>query len=139
MSNREQHIQEIAYRLWEQEGRPDGHSERLWLAAEAQFEADKAKSKYEAEVAKDRAQPAGEMPARPARRTSDEPRVETPQAPSAKPKTAEPPVEMPQAPSAKVKAADPPIEKKPRAAKPKTAEPAAKKPADPSKRRPGDK
>ena len=39
MTNRERLIREIAYDLWEQEGRPEGHSERLWLAAEARFEA----------------------------------------------------------------------------------------------------
>ena len=42
MTNRERRIREIAYHLWEQEGRPEGesHSHRLWLAAEAQFEAE---------------------------------------------------------------------------------------------------
>jgi len=39
MTSRERLIREIAYDLWEQEGRPEGHSERLWLAAEARFEA----------------------------------------------------------------------------------------------------
>ena len=38
MTNRERLIREIAYDLWEQEGRPEGQSERLWLAAEARFE-----------------------------------------------------------------------------------------------------
>ena len=42
MTNRERRIREIAYHLWEQEGRPEGESDshRLWLAAEAQFEAE---------------------------------------------------------------------------------------------------
>ena len=42
MTNRERRIREIAYHLWEQEGRPEGesHLHRLWLAAEAQFEAE---------------------------------------------------------------------------------------------------
>ncbi len=42
MTSRERRIREIAYHLWEQEGRPEGesHSHRLWLAAEAQFEAE---------------------------------------------------------------------------------------------------
>ena len=42
MTSRERRIRDIAYHLWEQEGRPEGesHSHRLWLAAEAQFEAE---------------------------------------------------------------------------------------------------
>jgi hypothetical protein len=39
MNNREERIKEIAYGLWEQEGRPEGHSERLWHTALAQYEA----------------------------------------------------------------------------------------------------
>ena len=81
MNNPEERIKEIAYRLWEQEGRPDGHSDRLWLAAEAQYEADIAKERYEAEIAKD--EPAGEKPARSAEPKSDEPPAEPPPAPSA--------------------------------------------------------
>jgi hypothetical protein len=95
MINREQRIQEIAYRLWEQEGRPDGHSERLWLAAEAQYEADDAKAQYEAEIAKDRAESAGKKPLRSAKRKSDEPPAEMPPPPPAKTKTAEPAAKKP--------------------------------------------
>ena len=86
MNNREERIKEIAYRLWEQEGRPDGHSDRLCRAAEAQYEADIAKERYEEEIAKD--EPAGE-PARSAEPKSHEPLAEPPPAPSAK-KAAEP-------------------------------------------------
>ncbi len=64
MSTRERRIQVIAYHLWEQEGRPDGHSERLWLAAEAQYEADLAKERYKAEIAKDLTEPAAKKPTR---------------------------------------------------------------------------
>ena len=47
MTNHERLIREIAYDLWEQEGRPEGHSERLWLAAEARFEAEIAERRDE--------------------------------------------------------------------------------------------
>ena len=42
MSERERRIREIAYLLWEQEGRPDGQSERFWHTAETQYEAESA-------------------------------------------------------------------------------------------------
>jgi hypothetical protein len=51
MTNRERLIREIAYDLWEQEGRPEGHSERLWLAAEARFEAEIAERRGRAKRA----------------------------------------------------------------------------------------
>ena len=47
MANRERLIREIAYDLSEQGGRPEGHSERLWLAAEARFEAEIAERRDE--------------------------------------------------------------------------------------------
>ncbi len=49
MTNRERRIREIAYHLWEQEGRPEGESDshRLWLAAEAQLEAEVTERKDE--------------------------------------------------------------------------------------------
>ena len=62
MNNREERIKEIAYRLWEQEGRPDGHSDRLWRAAEAQYEADIAKERYEEDC-----RPPGRRGSRPSR------------------------------------------------------------------------
>jgi hypothetical protein len=40
--DREQRIREIAYRLWEEEGRPEGGAERHWFAAEAVFNAEEA-------------------------------------------------------------------------------------------------
>lgn len=122
MNNREERIKEIAYRLWEQEGRPEGHSERLWLAAEAQYEADNARAQYETEVAKDRGEPPGKKPARLDKRKEDEP-----------------PAEMPPPPSAMTKTAEAPSEKTPRAVKAKTPEPAAKKPVELGKRRPSGK
>ena len=40
MAERERRIQEIAYLLWEGEGRPDGQAERFWHMAEAAYEAE---------------------------------------------------------------------------------------------------
>jgi hypothetical protein len=40
MADRERRIQEIAYLLWEGEGRPDGQAERFWHMAEAAYEAE---------------------------------------------------------------------------------------------------
>ena len=42
MADRERRIQEIAYLLWEQEGRPDGESERFWHLAVEQYEVEAA-------------------------------------------------------------------------------------------------
>jgi hypothetical protein len=42
MVHRERRIQEIAYLLWERDGRPHGQSERFWHAAVAQFEVETA-------------------------------------------------------------------------------------------------
>jgi hypothetical protein len=33
----EDDIRQLAYRLWEADGRPDGRQEEYWFAAEAQF------------------------------------------------------------------------------------------------------
>jgi hypothetical protein len=122
MSTREKRIQEIAYHLWEQEGRPDGHSERLWLAAEAQYEADLAKGRYEAELAKERAGLAARNPAR-AKKT--EPSATMPARP-APAKAA--------SPAAKMEPAGPAPEKKAPAAMAKGAEP--EKPQGAAKRKP---
>ncbi len=138
MTDRKQRIEKIAYQLWEQEGRPDGHSERLWLAAEAQYEAENAKAKYGAEIAKDRArQPAGAKPAGSGKSKSDEmppapPAMTKSEAP-AKTKAAEPPAKT------KAKAAEPATAKMPSVAAGKSAEPAAAKPSDSGKRKPGAK
>ena len=72
MTNRERRIREIAYHLWEQEGRPEGesHSHRLWLAAEAQFEAEIAGS-TDGDAAGDAS--AGGKPAKARKRKADEP------------------------------------------------------------------
>jgi len=40
MADRERRIQEIAYLLWEGEGRPDGQAERFWHMAEGAYEAE---------------------------------------------------------------------------------------------------
>lgn len=79
MTSRERRIREIAYHMWEQEGRPegDGHTHRLWLAAEARFEAENGQ-----------AEPDHEKSAHPAKPKADEPAAEKP-ARSAKAKTAE--------------------------------------------------
>jgi hypothetical protein len=121
MDNRAERIKEIAYRLWEQEGRPDGHSDRLWLAAEAQYEADIAKERYAAEIAKNGGEPAaGEKRARSAKSKSEEP-AGPPPAPDKEPRSAKASVfEMPPA-------------KKAPAAK---AAPSAERPAGSGKRKP---
>jgi len=36
--NRESRIREVAYFIWESEGRPDGEAERHWAAAEEQVD-----------------------------------------------------------------------------------------------------
>ncbi len=38
MSAREEEIRAIAYHLWEQEGRPEGHAQDEWLRAESEWE-----------------------------------------------------------------------------------------------------
>ena len=117
MTNRERVIRQIAYDFWEQEGRPEGHSERLWLAAEARFEVEIAERRDER----------SEPPAEPA--------VETPPRPTAAAEKL--------ARSVKAKVAGPAPEKAPekeaRSAKAKTEEPAAAKPAVSAKRKPGAK
>ena len=69
MTNRERLIREIAYDLWEQEGRPEGHSERLWLAAEARFETEIAERRDDR--SEPPAEPAVETPHRPTKRKAD--------------------------------------------------------------------
>jgi Protein of unknown function (DUF2934) len=119
MTNRERLIREIAYDLWEQEGRPEGHSERLWLAAEARFETEIAERRDER--SEPPAEPAVETPHRPTKRKAD----------AAAEKLAR---------SVKAKVAGPAPEKAPekeaRSARAKTEEPAAAKPAVSAKRRP---
>jgi Protein of unknown function (DUF2934) len=34
MTDKEQRVREVAYRIWEDEGRPDNHAERHWHMAE---------------------------------------------------------------------------------------------------------
>jgi Protein of unknown function (DUF2934) len=122
MTNRERRIREIAYQLWEQEGRPDGHAERLWLVAEARFEAEIAGG--DSEESESLTEPAAEEPPRRLKREVDEPAAEKP-ARSAKTKAAEP------APEKGKK-----IETKTRSATAKTEAPAAEKPAASDKRKP---
>lgn len=38
-------IKDLAYRLWEEAGRPEGRDEEFWLAAEAQLAKPKAPAK----------------------------------------------------------------------------------------------
>jgi len=42
MPHRDRRIQEIAYLLWEQEGRPEGQSDRFWHLAIERYEAEVA-------------------------------------------------------------------------------------------------
>ena len=122
MTDHERLIREIAYDLWEQEGRPEGHSERLWLAAEARFEAEIAERRDER--SEPPAEPAVEAPPHPTKREAD----------TAAEKLAR---------SVKAKVAEPVPEKAPekeaRSAKAKTEEPAAANPAVSPKRKPGAK
>ena len=69
MTNHQRLIREIAYDLWEQEGRPEGHSERLWLAAEARFEAEIAERRDER--SEPPAESAVETPPRATKRKAD--------------------------------------------------------------------
>ena len=134
MTNRERRIREIAYHLWEQEGRPEGESDshRLWLAAEAQFQAEVTEVTERKDAGSEPPPEAAvEPPAEPV------PAVKKPIRP-AKPKTDEPAAAKP-ARSAKPKAAEPAPEKKAGSAKAKAAEPAAEKPAGSGKRKPGAK
>ena len=122
MTNRERLIREIAYDLWEQEGRPEGHSERLWLAAEARFEAEIAERRDER--SEPPAEPAVDTPPRPTKHKADAAAEKL--ARSVKAKVAE---------AAPQKA----HERETRSAKAKTEEPAAAKPAVSAKRKPGAK
>jgi DUF2934 family protein len=82
MTNREKRIQEIAYHLWVQEGRPEGRSDSHYFEAVTVYETEIAgREGVEAEepVAETKAKPGKPQPAKPA--------AEKP-APSAKPKTA---------------------------------------------------
>jgi hypothetical protein len=126
MVQRERRIEEIAYLLWEQEGRPDGQAERFWHAAEAQFAAEVARAELSAAVAEApsegaalkkresaKANAGGEEVEKPARTAKPKPV----KAPTAKPKIAE-------APAVALKAAvsEPPVKsaaKRPTATKSK--------------------
>jgi len=44
MPHREKRIREIAYLLWEREGRPEGQEDRHWHEAAAQYEAEQARA-----------------------------------------------------------------------------------------------
>jgi Protein of unknown function (DUF2934) len=139
MTNRERRIREIAYHLWEQEGRPEGESDshRLWLAAEAQFEAEVTERKDAGSEPPPEAalEPPAEAAVEP--RAEPVPAVKKPVRP-VKPKTDEPTAEKP-ARSAKPKAAEPAPGKKAGSAKAKAAEPAVEKPPGSGKRKPGAK
>lgn len=58
MENREQVIRDHAYRIWEQEGRPEGRQQEHWVQAERELEArrmDDAGSTVEADRARPKA------------------------------------------------------------------------------------
>ena len=44
MADRDQHISVIAYRLWEEAGRPEGQDEHFWLVAVEEYDAEFALS-----------------------------------------------------------------------------------------------
>jgi hypothetical protein len=44
MVHRQRRIEEIAYLLWEQEGKPHGHHDRHWQEAERRFEAENGRA-----------------------------------------------------------------------------------------------
>ncbi len=122
MSAREQRIRVIAYHLWEQEGRPDGNSERLWLAAEAQYEADLAKERYQEGIAKGLPEAAATKPTASVKAKSAGPAAPRP----ARPTRAK---SGPAADAA-------PVDEKTRSAKAKAVEQPKEKPAGSVKRKP---
>ncbi len=85
MVQRERRIEEIAYLLWEQEGRPDGQAERFWHAAETQFEAEVARAELSAAVAEAKSESAAPKKREPAKANAGSEEVEKP-ARTAKPK-----------------------------------------------------
>jgi hypothetical protein len=75
MPQREKRIQDIAYHLWVQEGRPEGHSDRHWHTAEALYEAEISEDRsVEAEPLEERG---AEKPARSIRAKAARPTAET--------------------------------------------------------------
>ncbi len=118
MAQRERRIQEIAYLLWEQEGRPDGQSDRFWHAAVVQFEAEFAPSEiefspaegaHEAPVEARPDTPAPEQKSRAPAKAKPVPAEAEKPAPAAKPKVAKAPAASPkaaEAPPAAAKAAE---------------------------------
>ena len=126
MVQRERRIEEIAYLLWEQEGRPDGQAERFWHAAEAQFVAEIARAELSAAVAEAPSEGEALKKRETAKADAGAEAVEKP-ARAAKPKPAKAPAAKPkisEAPAAAVKAAasEPPVKspaKRPTAAKSK--------------------
>jgi hypothetical protein len=74
MPHREKRIQEIAYHLWVQEGRPEGHSDRHWHTAVELYEAEIPKGRsVEAEPLEE---PGTEKPARSIRAKAARPTAE---------------------------------------------------------------
>ncbi len=51
--DRENRVREIAYLIWEEEGRPDGEAERHWLAAEIVCDSEDLERKNEDAERKD--------------------------------------------------------------------------------------
>ena len=105
MVQRERRIEEIAYALWEQEGRPDGQADRFWHAAVTQFEAEVARAELSAAVAEARSESAGAKKREPAKAAAvggevgKPSRTAKPKAatPASKPKTEEAPAVAPKA------------------------------------------
>ena len=135
MNQRERRVREIAHRLWEFEGRPEGHSDRFWFLAVEEYEA-------EIVPAGDDKQAASVIEKAPAKKAHVKPKAEKAEAekPAAKPKpmkaatakAEDAPAKAPQSAAAKPSVAAKPSE----AAKPShAAKPSeAAKPKAPAKR-----
>ena len=115
MPHRDKRIHEIAYLLWEQEGRPHGQDDRHWREAVAQYEAEQA---AEARIEGLSGEPAKDEPSTQSEKKPAEAKAEEP---AEKTKAAEEPAEKPKAAKAEEPA------EKPKAAK---AEEPAEKRAD---------
>ena len=127
MVHRERRIQEIAYLLWEREGRPEGQEERHWHEAVAQYESEHA------HAAKGRVEHgATPAPSAPETPSLEEKRVTAREAEEAAPLEDEPVKSASKKPAgSKGKAAEAaePVEK-PKTVKPKSLKPMARKSKD---------
>lgn len=77
MSAEQEKIKDIAYRLWQDAGSPDGRDQEFWFAAESQVKPAKAKA-----PAKPKAAPKAKVAAAPKAAKPAEPKVAKTKAPS---------------------------------------------------------